>query len=150
MKVRQLLQRTKLKLVTCEPSDGIERIAAMLSDESIGAVPVMDGRTIMGILSERDVCRALGHHGEDAAAMKVRDFMARDVAVCDPEDSVKSAMQTMMRRHIRHLPVVEHKNVIGMISLRDVLQAILEETRMEADVLRDHVLSKPTSSDRSK
>jgi CBS domain-containing protein len=143
MKVRQLLQKTRLKLVTCEPSDRLERIATMLSDACIGAVPVTDGRAIVGILSERDVCRGVGQYGEDLASMKVRSLMTRDVAVCDLEDSVKSAIATMRGRHIRHLPVVDKGRLVGMISLRDVLEASLEQTRLEADVLRDHALSKP-------
>jgi CBS domain-containing protein len=142
MFVRQLLTRTKLQLVTCGPDDTIQKAATSLSDERIGALPVMEYATMVGIISERDVCRGVALHGKAAAALRVRDLMTPDVAVCRLDDSAKDAMRTMLHRHIRHLPVMEDGDLVGMISLRDVLAAAVDEARLEAEVLRDLARSK--------
>jgi CBS domain-containing protein len=137
MLVRQLLSRTELQLVTCRPDHSIREAASLLSSALIGALPVMEGGRLVGILSERDVCHGLARHGGAAADLPVRELMTQDVATCAAEDPVHDARATMAHRHIRHLPVVEGGDLIGMISLRDVLRATVDEVKLEADVLRD-------------
>lgn len=137
MLVRQLLTRTELQLVTCRPDHTIREAASFLSSALIGALPVLEAGRLAGILSERDVCHAVARHGAGAADLRVRELMTRDVAICAPDDPVQQARETMTMRHIRHLPVVEHGDLVGMISLRDVLRAAVDEVKLEADVLRD-------------
>ncbi|HZK48333.1 MAG TPA: CBS domain-containing protein, partial [Thermoleophilia bacterium] len=72
----------------------------------------------------------------------VGDIMSRDVAKCTAGDSVKSVMETMSRRHIRHVPVVDGTDLVGIISQRDVMKSILDETQLEMSVLRDIVIAK--------
>jgi len=139
MRVQELRKVTRLRLVTCGPRDRLKDVATLLSDERIGALPVVDRDGMMvGIISERDICHALADYAERTATLTVDQIMTRDVAVCEPSDSVQDAIARMSQRRIRHLPLVEDGQLVGMISLRDVLEATLREVRLEANVLRDY------------
>lgn len=143
MHVEQLLKKKGDRLVTNRPEDTLEAAAQLLSVNNIGALPVRDasGR-LVGMISERDLVRRLAEQGARALSLKVGDVMSRDVATCAPGDSVKSVMETMSRRHIRHVPVVDAGGLIGIISQRDVMRSVLDETQLEMNVLRDVLIAK--------
>lgn len=143
MKVQELLKRQTGKLVTCRSRDTIHTAAALMADKKIGALPVMaDDGALAGILSERDISRGVAERSSALAALTVGDLMTRDVVSCKPDDSVKEAMTTMFRLHIRHLLVLEGGRLTGVISQRDVLSAVLQETQLEVNVLRDYARAK--------
>lgn len=114
--------------------------AAVMSERRIGAVMVLDaaGR-LVGILSERDVSHAVARHRDQAPAMTVAQFMSTDIAVCTPEANLSDVMQLMKERHVRHVPVVADGRPVAMISVRDVIQKLLEETAEERDQIREYV-----------
>ncbi len=138
MAVKGLLSNREGKIFYVRPEDTIETAAALLTSNNIGALPVRstDGK-LVGILSERDIVRGFGHEGERIKSHRTRDLMTKDVATCTPESSVDQVLEIMSRRHIRHLPVLENGRVVGMISLRDVMEAMLQKTELERNVLRD-------------
>ncbi len=143
MNVEQLLKKKGERLVTNRPEDTLEAAAQLLSVNNIGALPVRDAEgRLVGMLSERDVVRRVADKGARALSLTVGDVMSRDVATCTPTDSVKSVMETMSRRHIRHVPVIEGTDLIGVISQRDVMRSILDETQLEMNVLRDYLIAK--------
>ena len=144
MKVQELLNRKDSKVITCRAESTVGEAAQLITEHSVGALPVTE-RTgaLVGILSERDVARAVAEKGTAAAGMAVADLMTRDVKVIGPEDSVKEGMRRMVRLTIRHLPVLGDGKLLGVISQRDVLKAILDDTQLEVNVLRDVVLTKP-------
>ncbi|MHB9149572.1 MAG: CBS domain-containing protein [Thermoleophilia bacterium] len=143
MKVEQLLTKKGDHLVTSRPEDTLEAAAQLLTTNNIGALPVRDANgNLVGMLSERDLVRSVAERGARALSLKVADIMSRDVAKCSASDSVKSVMETMSRRHIRHVPVVDGADLIGIISQRDVMKSILDETQLEMSVLRDIVIAK--------
>ena len=138
LKVEQLLKKKGEHLVTSRPEDTLEAAAQLLTTNNIGALPVRDGGgNLVGILSERDLVRSVAERGARAFSLKVGDLMSRDVVKCTAEDSVKSVMETMSRHHIRHVPVVRGTDLVGIISQRDVMKSILDETQLEMGVLRD-------------
>ncbi|MHB8765830.1 MAG: CBS domain-containing protein [Deferrisomatales bacterium] len=138
MTVKDLAKRKAGRLLTCKPEDSAERAAQLLTEHEIGALPVTDARgKLVGIVSERDLARGLAQLGGKAAALAVRELMTAEVTVCSPGESVREAMRTMGRLNIRHLPVVEGGELVGLISQRDVLKAILDDTQLEVNVLRD-------------
>jgi len=143
VKVEQLLKKKGDHLVTSRPEDTLEAAAQLLTTNNIGALPVRDadGR-LVGIVSERDLVRRVAEQGARALSYRVGDIMSRDVAKCGAGDSVKSVMETMSRRHIRHVPVVDGTALVGIISQRDVMKSILDETQLEMGVLRDIVIAK--------
>ena len=144
MTVADLLKRKQGKVITCGEANNVGEAAELITRNSVGALPVTEGKTvkIVGIISERDIARALSEHGAAASAKPVTDLMTRDVTVIGPDESVKQAMRTMGRLTIRHLPVVQEGNLLGVISQRDVLKAILDDTQLEVDVLRDVAMKK--------
>lgn len=138
MKVQELLKRKSSKVITCSQEDTAQGAARLITDHSVGALPVTDRKgKLVGILSERDLARALASGGADAPKTTVAELMTCEVTVIGPEDSVKEAMRTMGRLTIRHLPVIREGALLGVISQRDVLKAILDDTQLEVSVLRD-------------
>ena len=114
--------------------DAVER----LRDERIGAVVVSaDGRTVQGLLSERDVIIGLADHGDGLLNMKVRDLMTRSAATCSPDDGVEKVMLEMTELRARHLPVVDGGRLVGIVSIGDVVKNRLDEVQLEKNVLRD-------------
>jgi len=110
--------------------------------ERIGAVIISaDGKSIAGILSERDILRALAEHGAGLLALKAEDLMTREVVTCSREETLQSVMVKMTHRRIRHLPVVEQGELVGIISIGDAVKSRLEEAELETSVLRDSYLA---------
>jgi CBS domain-containing protein len=112
----------------------------MLRERGIGAL-VVTGSTppLSGILSERDVVRALARHGEHVLELKVVDLMSTEVTTCDEQASVNDLMGLMTSLRIRHLPVVQDGSLSGLISIGDVVKARLDELEQERQSLLDYV-----------
>lgn len=140
MNVATILQAKGHNVVTAHSTATLEEIARLLRDARIGAVMISPDRTrVQGILSERDIVRAVAEHGTDALSMKASAFMTEEVTTCGPEDHVAELMSVMTQKRIRHLPVCEHGALIGVISIGDVVKWRVEEIEHEAEALRDYV-----------
>ncbi len=114
----------------------------MLNVKRIGALVVRDDRgEVVGMISERDIIRGFAVQGKRCLDMHVRDLMTAEVITCKPTDAISETMKVMTLRRVRHLPVVEDGELKGMVSIGDVVKHRLEETEMEARVLRDYVLA---------
>jgi CBS domain-containing protein len=114
----------------------------VLKERGIGAL-VVTGPTapLVGIFSERDIVRALASRGEGALQAKVSELMSTDVTSCDESTTVIELMGLMTERHIRHVPVVQEGNLVGMISIGDVVKARFDELEHEKKDLLDYVSS---------
>ena len=142
MKVAQILKGKEAGVVTMRPGSTIDTVVRRMRLERIGAVIVSpDGKSIVGILSERDILRALAEHGTALLELKAEDLMTREVATCSREDTLQSVMAKMTHRRIRHLPVVEQGELVGIVSIGDAVKSRLEEVELEANVLRDSYLA---------
>lgn len=140
MQVREILAHKGQRVVTIRPDATVATAVHRLALERVGALVVSeDGSTIAGIISERDIVRALAEEGEGIMAVdrRVSELMTRNVTTCRPDDQVKAVMAEMTRRRIRHLPVVEGNRMIGIVSIGDVVKSRLEEMELETLVLRD-------------
>ncbi len=113
--------------------------AALLAERRIGALPVMDGPSVAGIFSERDVIHALANHGADALALKVGDVMTAPAITVSPADSVIGALSLMSRRRIRHLPVLEGGRIIGVVSIGDLVKYRIDRIEADAAAMRDYI-----------
>ncbi|OHC83334.1 MAG: hypothetical protein A3G73_09215 [Rhodospirillales bacterium RIFCSPLOWO2_12_FULL_67_15] len=134
-----VLKSRTTPVVTCRPDDTIQLVVGLLNRYKIGALPVTDGDgRLVGVVSERDVIRALAASQGDVRAHKVSELMSRDVVTCTRATAIKDAVRLMDKRRIRHLPVMEGSRVVDMVSLRDVVSLRLSEAELEADVLRDY------------
>ena len=141
MKVREYLATLKRVIITCRPEDTIETAATVLATNHIGAMPVRDANgRIIGMFSERDIIRAFSQRGREVQRLLVGDVMATKLIVCAPEDAMVTARKLMKANRIRHLPVMEDGHLVGLLSISDALEAILQDTDMEVHILRDHAL----------
>ena len=112
----------------------------LLASENVGALVVSsDGKSVEGIISERDIVRALRSVGSDLLGKRVRDVMTEDVVTCVAEDRAAGIMAVMVSKHLRHIPVVRSGELVSMVSIRDLLQLRLEEVKSEADAMRGYI-----------
>ena len=139
MHVSDILKSKGSDVVTKGPDDTVLAIARLLSAKSIGAILICDGRgAVVGIISERDIINAVAVNGERALDMLARDVMTREVISCTTDDIITGVMKTMPVRRVRHVPVIEDGDLKGMVSIGDIVKNRLDETELEARVLRDY------------
>jgi len=113
----------------------------LMADKSIGAVLVMRGERLVGILSERDYARKVILRDRASATTRVSEIMTAEVVSVTLGESVDRCMQIMTERRIRHLPVVEEGTVLGVISIGDLVKAVIEEQRRDIDQLQRYIAS---------
>jgi CBS domain-containing protein len=142
MKVANILRIKGSAVKTVRPDETALGLSHKLRTEGIGAMVVSkDGRSIDGIISERDLAYGLVAHGSQLPRIAVAELMTKVVIVCSPEDSITDVIKLMTRRRIRHLPVKDGDQLVGIISIGDVLKHRLGELQMEANVLRDYAVA---------
>jgi CBS domain-containing protein len=137
MKVEQILRRKGDQVKTIAPETGLKTAAHKLLVEDISSLVVISNGEIVGLLTEREIARGLARHGEELAQMKVRDIMSEHVVACTPDDDLRRVMTLMTQHRVRHLPVIEHGRLSGIVSIGDVVKYRLEELELETNVLRD-------------
>ena len=142
MLVSQIIRnKPQQGVVTLSPGTSLADAAKLLSEKRIGAVVVSaDGKTVAGILSERDIVRELAKRGEACLTEKVDSVMTRSVFGCSLEDSTDLVLQTMTQKRFRHLPVMDGDEMIGLISIGDVVAAKLSELQLEKDALTGMIM----------
>ena len=113
------------RVVQSEPGESVREAARRMGDAGIGSVAVCDGSRLVGIFTERDVLRLVAQ-GDDLDRVRVGDAMTARVITASPDDDIMSVARLMGERRIRHLPVVQGENLLGMIGIRDVLGALAE------------------------
>jgi CBS domain-containing protein len=124
------------------PATSLAQVSQQLSTRRIGSVLVLDVESsVLGIVSERDLVRAFASHGAKAMELEARQVMTRDVITCDPDDSIDHVMQTMTQGRFRHLPVVRHGELLGLVSIGDVVKARLEEAKHETEALKAYIVA---------
>lgn len=137
MTVEKILKGKGDDVFAVHPEHTIAEAAQLLTNRRIGAAMVCDGAICVGVLSERDIVLALAKYKGNALAMSVRSLMSSPVVTCNPRDKVKDIMSVMTERRIRHVPVVFEDDLVGMVSIGDVIKHRLAEKQLEAAVLRD-------------
>jgi CBS domain-containing protein len=140
MLIRQILADKGSKVVATRPDATVLEVARLLKEKRIGAVVVTErqGR-LCGIISERDLARGLAEHGAGLLETKVEQLMTKDVVTCSPEDGVQQLMHKMTAGRFRHLPVIEDGELVGIISIGDVVKHRLEELEAETHLLHDYI-----------
>lgn len=139
-KVADLLKTKAPGAVTIKPSESIGILARRLQQERLGAMVVStDGRSVDGIISERDVAYALALHRGQLHALPISALMTKNVVTCTPQDSLAEVSRVMAARHIRHVPVVDDGRLIGVIGMRDVFMHRLDEMQHATKILRGYI-----------
>jgi CBS domain-containing protein len=138
MSIADVLRHKGNRVVKAAPTDTVLSAVAKLADNRIGAVVVEDARMHpVGIFSERDFVNAAAEHGSACLTMTLEKLMSTPIITCRPSDPVETAMATMTLAKIRHLPVIEHERLQGIVSIGDLVKQRLDEKALEANVLLD-------------
>ena len=142
MKLAQLIKGKQKDIVRIRANSKIADAANTMTSNKIGALLVEDdGGTIVGILSERDIVRGMGPHGADLKDVAVSELMTKNLIRCSSADSVNEAMAMMTDRRIRHLPVFDDDELVGFISIGDLVKCRIMEVQGEAEALRQYIMS---------
>jgi CBS domain-containing protein len=140
MNVKAILAAKGGDIIDIEPAADLAAAAKLLSMHRIGAVLIRGaGGRLAGILSERDIVRALSEHGVGALALPVGQVMTRNVVTCSEDDTCASIMEQMTMKKIRHLPVVSNGTLVGVISIGDVVKQRVEEVERESEAMREYI-----------
>ena len=136
--LNDILDLEERRVLEVAPTSPISDVAGQLAEHNIGAVVVLDAeRRLVGIASERDVVRAAANSDPTAMAAPVSTVMSQDVQTCTPSDDIQSLLAQMDEHRIRHLPVITDDAVVGIISIRDLMSAVLIDMRRQNEDLRD-------------
>jgi CBS domain-containing protein len=142
MTVAAVLAAKGRDVVSIEPSASLAAAARLLAEKRIGAVLILGAdRRIVGILSERDIVRAIGERGADVLDEPVSVAMTRKVSICNETELVSSIMERMSAGKFRHMPVVDQGQPVGMISIGDVVKHRLQAMERDSVAMRDYILT---------
>ena len=142
MNIASILRTKGSEVSTARPDEKINAVVQKLKKKGIGALVLRDdGSKKLGIISERDIIGALAEHGPEALDLPVGDVATWTVQTCEPEESVDKVMAIMTKWRIRHLPVVDKEELIGIVSIGDIVKYRLEEIASEAEALRTYMFN---------
>jgi CBS domain-containing protein len=142
MKLIEIIKGKQKEIIKIRTDRTIAEAANTIAQNKIGALLVDDeAGTIVGILSERDIVRGMSQHGANLQDVKVSELMTSNLIRCAPGDTVNEAMAMMTDRHIRHLPVFEGEQLVGFISIGDLVKCRMMEVQSEAEALLQYIHS---------
>lgn len=142
MILAEVMRGKSHEVIKIAPDKSIADAATALTENNIGSLLVEDlSGNIVGILSERDIVGGMGPHGADLHDVSVSELMTVDLFKCAPEDTVLEAMAMMTERRIRHLPVYDSDDFIGLVSIGDLVKCRISEVQAEAEAMRQYISS---------
>lgn len=139
MTIATILQSKGYDVVSVSPAERVRDALELLNAQRIGAVLVVEGGEVLGVLSERDIVRSLHEDSMGLLERSVTACMTSPVVTVTPEDSINDAMALMTRRRIRHLPVVAGGQLIGLVSIGDLVKSRIDAAEREAELLKEYI-----------
>ncbi|OYY71061.1 MAG: hypothetical protein B7Y00_07300 [Sphingomonadales bacterium 17-56-6] len=139
MTISAILANQKPDVFTALPHESVEDVVVRLAQNRIGALPVVDGTSVIGIFSERDIVYGVAKHGATFLTKTVADTMTAPAISVTPETAILSALSLMTKRRIRHLPVIKDNILVGFVSIGDLVKHRIEKIENEAAAMRDYI-----------
>lgn len=139
MTVAAILEAKGTAVVTAQVDQLVSEVLALLAERRIGALPVMTGETVAGVLSERDIIYGLHERGASILDMQAGQVMTAPAITVTREQTALNALALMTRRRIRHLPVVENGHLVGLVSIGDLVVRRINRIEQEAAAMRDYI-----------
>lgn len=137
--VKQVLTRKGRTVYSIEPDQPVLEAIRLMAQYGIGALLVMQGTQLVGVISERDYARKVLLKGRASSDTAVRDIMSSPVLTVHPDQSVRECMQIMTDQRVRHLPVLEQQRVIGVVSIGDLVRTVVEEQQQTIEQLEQYI-----------
>ena len=141
MTIGAILRERTGAVISAGPNDTVRIVVDLLAQNRIGAVPVVEGDSIVGIFSERDIVRLLSSYGPEALDRSLDEVMTKSPVTCEPSMAVIGALSQMTQKRIRHLPVVDGGRIIGFVSIGDLVKYRIDRIEAEAAAMRDYIAS---------
>jgi len=139
MTIRRLLDQKGGNICAIHPEATVFEAVAKMAENDIGSLLVIDGEALIGIITERHYARNVVLKGKTSPTTTVREIMERDVITVRPEQSVEECMALMTDRRVRHLPVIEDKKIIGIVSIGDLVKSIIDGQKFRIDQLEHYI-----------
>lgn len=137
--VAEILRHKGSDVWTIGPDETILAALTIMAEKGIGALPVVSEGKLVGIVSERDYARKVALEGRSSRESKVHEIMSHKVLCARPEQTVQECMALMSDKRARHLPIVEHKKMVGMVSIGDLVKNIIAEQQFEIEALQHYI-----------
>ncbi|MDE2344884.1 MAG: CBS domain-containing protein [Gammaproteobacteria bacterium] len=142
MKLSEVLDQKGWETVAGNENLSVTEAVRLMCDKHVGALVITDaGGRVDGILTERDILRNYARHGNKLGELRIAALMTRKVATAGPDTGVEEVLNTMTNRRFRHMPVVRGGRLVGIVSIGDMVKAMLQEKMREADSLREYITS---------
>jgi CBS domain-containing protein len=139
MKISDLLRAKGSDVLTTPADATVRELIASLAEHRIGALVVVDGPTVLGIVSERDIVIRLNDWGDTLLDKQARDLMTSSLYSCRPEDDVDRIAETMTERRVRHMPVFNGEDLVGLVSIGDVVKSRIEQLEHDRGQLEHYI-----------
>ncbi|UCG24034.1 MAG: CBS domain-containing protein [Chloroflexota bacterium] len=137
--IRQLLDKKGRNVWSTSPEASVYDALLLLAEKNIGALLVLQDGELAGIVSERDYARKVILHGKASMETQVKEIMTEEVIIVDPQKSVKEALALMTDKHIRHLPVIEGTQIVGLVSIGDLVKSIIADQELMISQLEQYI-----------
>ena len=145
--IRQILGKKGNQIYSVKPETTVYDTLKLMADKNIGAVLVLEQGKLVGIMSERDYARKVVLKGKFSKEIPVNEIMSPNVICIDPDQTIINTKAVMIQKRIRHLPVMEDEKLVGIISIGDVVNAVLEENSFMIDQLATYIKGVPETGD---
>ena len=137
--VKDILQTKGHDVISITPDTKVYEALKIMAERNVGALVVLDGEAVAGILSERDYARKVILHGKSSRELQVREIMTSRVYYVHPEQNVQDCMAQMTDKHVRHLPVIDKERLVGIISIGDVVKTIMADQEDTIKLLENYI-----------
>jgi CBS domain-containing protein len=145
--IRQILNKKGSQIFSVTPETTVYDTLMLMADKNIGAVLVLDEGKLVGIMSERDYARKVVLKGKFSKEIPVKEIMSPNVICIEPDQTINNTKAVMIQKRIRHLPVMENDILLGIVSIGDVVNAVLEENTFMIDQLATYIKGVPAPED---
>ncbi len=141
--VRKLLTSKSQEIWSVSPYQSVYETLQLMADKDIGAVLVCENGQVIGIFSERDYARKVILKGKSSKGTLVRELMTKNVLYVRPDQSIEECMALMTEKHVRHLPVIDKKQLLGIVTIGDIVKAVIAEQEFTIHELENYIYGNP-------
>lgn len=138
--VKQLLRSKGFEVITVTPDTSVYEALQTMADKNIGALVVVDGDEVVGIISERDYARKVILQGKTSMKIPVQEIMTERVYIVNPENTIEQCMALMTEKRVRHLPVLENDKLVGIVSIGDAVKVIISNQEFMIEQLENYIV----------
>lgn len=140
--IRQILKVKGRNTWTIGPTASVFDALQVMAEKDIGALMVVDRKTLVGVFSERDYARKVILHGKSSKEILVNEIMSSPPIFIEPDETVEHGLALMSAKHVRHLPVMEKNKLVGVVTIGDLVKSLISEQKVVIDHLEKHIISK--------